>query len=149
MQHFFQILVAPSEPVNITVISHGATWITVSWLEPTFSGIPEFATFIVEAEPTNTRNSNRLAMIPPHSVTVIVSKDMLYANVTGVFPGEEYRLSARAVSESNGVQACSDSSRPVTVITHTTGMIMLPRLSILVSCIDSVFCVMLLLWADH
>ena len=130
-----------------TTVSFGATWITVSWLEPTFSGIPEFTTFIVAAEPTNITNSNPLAMIPPQSMTVNVSKGILYVNVTGVFPGEEYHLSVQAVSESRGVQASSDSSALVTVLTHTTGGIMLP--SVLVCCIDSVVCVMLLLWADH
>ena len=105
--------------------------------------MPEFTKFLVVAEPTGASDSNRLALIPPQPVNVSVSNDMVYANVTDIFPGEEYRLGVRAVSESSGVQISSDLSALVSVFTHTTGMIMLP------TGIDFVFCIMLLFWADH
>lgn len=113
--------VAPSEPTNVTIESFGPTWTLVSWLGPTFQGVPEFTLFVILAEPTNTTNANSLAMMPPQHVSVDVSKDMLYANITELFPGEEYRLSVVAVSEASGVQASSNLSAVVFVLTHTTG----------------------------
>ena len=113
--------VPPSEPENTTIESFGPTWITVSWLRPTFQGMPNFTMYRVLAVPTNTTNSNSLAMIPPQPVTVSVSEDVLYANVTELFPGEEYRLSVIAVSEDSGVQARSNLSAMVSALTHTTG----------------------------
>ena len=114
--------VDPSEPENVTVVRIGPTWIVISWVGPTFQGLPEFTKFTVSAEPTNATNSNGLAMVAPQKVAVSVSMDVLYANVTDVFPGEEYNLSVVAISENSGVQASSNPSAVVSALTHTTGM---------------------------
>ena len=93
-------------------------------MRPTFLGIPANFTVMyqVMAVPVNTTNTNGLAMIPPQPVIIdIISEGMLYANVTELFPGQEYRLSVSAMIEDSGVQARSNLSAMMSAITHTTG----------------------------
>ena len=113
--------VEPSEPINVTIESFGSTWISASWLEPIFTGVPTFSQFIVSAVPTNAMNGNSLAVMPPRLVTVEVLSTVLHANITTLFPGEEYSLSVVAVSEAHGLRINSNSSAMVLIITHTTG----------------------------
>ena len=73
-------------------------------------------------------------MDPPQNKETLVNSSMLYANITNLFPGEEYKLSMVAVSENDGVQASSISSDVVREFTHTAGRIMLPEIGFLFMC---------------
>ena len=111
--------------MNVTIVSFEAVWINVSWLEPAFLGVPALTKFEVSADPTNTTSTNSLAVMPPQLVTVNVSSDTLYANISGLFPGQKYRLSVAALIQSGNVRASSNLSPEVLITTHTTGNIML------------------------
>lgn len=84
-------------------------------------GVPAFTLFVITAEPTNTTNANSLAMLPPQNVNVTVDRNFTTANVTQLFPGEEYRLSITAASENSNERAVSNSSEAVFIFTNTTG----------------------------
>ena len=73
-------------------------------------------------------------MEPPQNKATHVNSRLLYANITNLFPGEEYKLSIVAVSENDGVQANSTSSDVVRVLTRTSGSIMLPEIGFLFMC---------------
>lgn len=117
--------------MNVTVMSFGAVWITVSWLEPVFIGVPALTRYEVSADPTNVTNTNvsSLSLVtPPQRAIVNVSSDMFYANISGLFPGQQYRLSIAALIQSVDVRARSNSSADIFITTHTTGNILLLKM---------------------
>ena len=73
-------------------------------------------------------------MDPPQNKATQVNSSILYANITNLFPGEEYKLSIVAVSENDDVQASGISSDVVRVLTRTSGRIMLPEIGFLFMC---------------
>ena len=121
--------------MNATVVSFGAVWIAVSWLEPVFIGVPALTRFEVSADPTKLNitnaNSSLSLVTPPQRAIVNVSSDMLYANISGLFPGQQYRLSVAALIQFGDVRARSNSSADVFITTHTTGNILLLKMVLL------------------
>lgn len=114
--------------MNVTVVNFGAVWITVLWLKPAFLGVPALTMFEISADPTNVTSTNSSLIslaTPPQLVVVNVSSDTLYANISGLFPGQQYRLSVAALIQFEDVRARSSLSAEVLITTHTTGNIQL------------------------
>ena len=73
-------------PRMVMLLNVGAEYVNISWVNPSFLGVPVFSQFLVEAVST----------VNTVSVTVAASSNELV--VSGLKPGTDYNLTVRAQS---------------------------------------------------
>ena len=101
MQYFdqciYRISIArPNEPTNLNATETGSDYVTLSWTNPSDSGIPPFSVFIVEVVPTADPSS-----VITRNASVTNNTDPSFVNIFRVErlqPNTSYTARVRAVS---------------------------------------------------
>ena len=84
----FVCAVAPGQPYNLSVVSIGATWISLCWEEPDMAGEPGIARYDILV--MNTAEG--------FTFTASTTDNTTNINVTGLSPNSEYEFSVQAVA---------------------------------------------------
>ena len=91
----FTTTVRPNEPTNLNVTETGSDYVTLTWTNPSDSGMPPFSTFVVEVVPTADPSSVITRSAP------VTNTDPSFTNtfrVDRLQPNASYTVRVRAVS---------------------------------------------------
>ncbi len=104
--------VAPGQPENLNVDNIGATWVTLHWQPPQFTGQPGIARYNVLA--TDTGDGSTVAVSTMDATT--------NTNVTGLLPNTRYEFRVQAVARMlDAANLGMLSSATMTISTSLTG----------------------------
>ena len=91
----FTTIVRPNEPTNLNVTETGSDYVTLTWTNPSDSGMPPFSMFVVEVVPTADPSSVMTRNAP------VTNTDPSFTNtfrVDRLQPNTSYTVRVRAVS---------------------------------------------------